>query len=247
MQTESIDSSLSDPSSAVASKDSSDGLAVSRRTMVDRQIKTFDVTDAALLARMLEVPRELFLPAELKPLAYSDSSLQLKSGAPGRTARTLLAPLVLARLIQGARVMESDKALVVAAGGGYSTALVAGLAAGVIALESDSELFERARASLDSFGLKGVRLLLGPLAAGAPDEGPFDVILIDGGVAANLDPLLAQLKNGGRLVTVQRLPDGAGKAVRYDKVDGALGYRILFDAAAPVLDPFKAAESFTFS
>ncbi len=94
--------------------------------MVDRQIKTFDVTDSALLARILEVPRELFLPAELKPLAYSDSSLQLKPGAPGQTQRTLLAPLILARLIQGARVMESDKALVVAAGVGYSTALLCG-------------------------------------------------------------------------------------------------------------------------
>jgi protein-L-isoaspartate(D-aspartate) O-methyltransferase len=251
MQTESIDSSVSGPSSGPASDASSappsDAWAVLRRTMVDRQIKTFDVTDAALLARMLDVPRELFLPAELKSLAYSDSSLLLKPGAPGQTPRTLLPPLILARLIQGARVMEGDKALVVAAAGGYSTALVAGLAAEVVALEADPALFEQARASLDAFGLQGVRLLLGPLAAGAASEAPFDVILIDGGVAANLDPLLAQLKNGGRLVTVQRLPDGTGKAVRYDKVDGALGYRILFDAAAPVLDPFKPAEAFTFS
>jgi protein-L-isoaspartate(D-aspartate) O-methyltransferase len=247
MQTESIDSSVSDPSSDVSADPALDLSAVSRRTMVDRQIKTFDVTDAALLARMLDVPRELFLPAELKPLAYSDSSLQVKPGAPGQTPRTLLPPLILARLIQGARVMESDKALVVAAGVGYSTALVAGLAADVVALEADPALFEQARASFDAFGLKGVRLILGPLAAGAASEAPFDVILVDGGVAANLDPLLAQLKNGGRLVAIQRLPDGTGKAVRYDKVDGALGYRILFDAAAPVLDPFKPAEAFTFS
>ncbi len=243
MRTESIESSVADPSSEA----SADAWAVSRRTMVDRQIKTFDVTDSALLARILEVPRELFLPAELKPLAYSDSSLQLKPGAPGQTQRTLLAPLILARLIQGARVMESDKALVVAAGVGYSTALLSGLAADVVALEADPALFDQARASLDAFGLKGVRLILGPLAAGADSEAPFDVILVDGGVAANLDPLLAQLKNGGRLVAIQRLPDGTGKAVRYDKVDGALGYRILFDAAAPVLDPFKPAAAFTFS
>jgi protein-L-isoaspartate(D-aspartate) O-methyltransferase len=242
MQTESIDSSVSDPAS-----NPEDASALARRTMVDRQIKTFDVTDAALLTRMLEVPRELFLPAELKPLAYSDSSLQLKPGASGQTARTLLPPLILARLIQGARVMLSDKALVVAAGGGYSTALLAGLAADVVALESDPALFAEARANLDAIGLKSVRLLLGPLAEGAPGEAPFDVILVDGGVAANLDPLLAQLKNGGRLVTVQRLPDGTGKAVRYDKMDGALGYRILFDAATPVLVPFKPAEAFTFS
>lgn len=220
--------------------------ALSRRTMVDRQIKTFDVTDAALLARMLEVPRELFLPAELAALAYSDSSLQQKTG-DGQAPRTLLPPLVLARLIQGARIEQSDRALVVPANGGYAVALVAGLAANVIAVESDRALFDRARSSLDACGLSGVRMVLGPLAEGAAREGPFDVILIDGGVAANLDPLFAQLKDGGRLVAVQRLADGVGKAVRYDKADGAVGYRILFDATAPVLDPFKPAEAFTFS
>lgn len=239
MQTESIDSSISAPSS--------DSSAAARRTMVDRQIKTFDVTDSALLARMLEVPRELFLPAEFKALAYSDSGLQLAPGAPGQAQRTLLPPLILARLIQGARVMEGDKALVVASAGGYSTALMAGLAADVVGLESDPALFEQSRANLDAFGVKGVRLAIGSLAAGVASEGPFDVILIDGGVAANLDPLLAQLKNGGRLVTVQRLADGTGKAVRYDKADNALGYRILFDATAPVLDSFAQAEAFTFS
>ncbi len=92
-----------------------------------------------------------------------------------------------------------------------------------------------------------MRTIRGPLAAGAPNEAPFDVILIDGGVAANLDSLLAQLKNGGRLVTVQRLADGTCKAVRYDKADGATGFRILFDAPAPVLDAFALKEEFTFS
>lgn len=235
MQNTSIDPSISDRS------------AFSRRTMVDCQIRTFDVTDSALLARMLDVPRERFLPPELEPVAYSDSSLQLKSDAPGAKPRSLLPPLILARLIQSARVLAGDKALVVAAAGGYSAALLAGLAADVVAVESDPALFEELRVNLDAFGLKNVRALLGPLGAGAPKEAPFDVILVDGGVAANLDPLLAQLKDGGRLVTVQRLADGVCKAVRYDKADGATGYRILFDASAPVLDAFQPAEEFTFS
>jgi protein-L-isoaspartate(D-aspartate) O-methyltransferase len=235
MQGEPIDPAITDLSAAL------------RRTMVDRQIITFDVTDSALLARMLAVPRELFLPAELKPFAYSDSSLSLKPGAVGGKARALLPPLILARLIQNAQIGRSDRALVVAAGGGYSTALVAGLAADVVALESDPDLLAQARVSLDAFGLKRVRTILGPLAAGTPAEAPFDVILVDGGVAANLDPLLAQLKDGGRLVAIQRLPDRTGKAVRYDKADGATGYRILFDAAASVLDAFEPAEEFNFS
>ena len=99
--------------------------AFSRRTMVERQIKTFDVTDAALLARMLETPRERFLPADLATLAYSDASLQVKRGEHGSKPRTLLAPLILARLIQGAVVLPGDKALVIASGTGYSTAILA--------------------------------------------------------------------------------------------------------------------------
>jgi protein-L-isoaspartate(D-aspartate) O-methyltransferase len=221
--------------------------AFSRRTMVDCQIKTFDVTDAVLLARMLEVPRERFLPADLAGLAYSDASLKVKTGEPGARPRTLLAPLVLARLLQGGRVLAGDKALVVASGTGYSTALLAGLAREVVAIESDVTLFEESRANLDAFGLARVQMLLGPLAAGAPHEAPFDLIFVNGGIEANLEPLFAQLKDGGRLLAVLRLPDGTGKAVRYDKAAGATGYRILFDASAPVLDAFRAAEEFTFA
>ena len=221
-----------------------------RRTMVECQIKTFDVTDPALLARMLEVPRELFLPVELAPLAYSDAGLQIKPGKPGQAPRFLLPPLVLARLIQGAEVLPSDKVLDLASATGYSAALLAGLADAVVALESDHALLEQTRSNLDRAGLTEVRTILGPLAAGAPSEAPFDVIFINGGVEANLEQLCAQLKEGGRLLAIQRLPDGqsgwASKAVRYEKIDGATGYRILFDAWTPVLEPFCMGEKFTF-
>lgn len=222
-----------------------------RRTMVDCQIRTFDVTDQALLARLFEVPRELFLPADLAPLAYSDAILQAKPSEPGAKSRPLLPPLVLARLIQGAGVLASDKVLDVAPATGYSTALLAGLAGAVTALESDEAFLARARANLDGFGLGRVRTVLGPLAEGAPKEAPFDVILINGGVEANLEPLLAQLREGGRLVAIERRHDdptgGASKAVRYERIDGATGYRVLFDASAPVLDAFRRADEFTFS
>ena len=241
-------SALRDPALRAAPADPAalDPSALARRTMVDCQIRTFDVTDAALLARMLETPRERFLPAALKPLAYSDASLRLPPGAPGAAPRSLTPPLILARLLQGARVMASDKALIVAAGCGYATALVAGLAHEVVALEADPALFAELRANLDGFGLGGVRALRGPLAAGAPDDAPFDLIVIDGAVAAHLAPLLGQLKDGGRLVTILRLADGTTKAVRYDKAAGAAGYRILFDAPAPVLEAFAPAAEFAF-
>lgn len=219
-----------------------------RQTMVDCQIRTFDVTDQRLLARMLEVPREEFLPPELAPLAYSDKALQVTRG---NERRTLLPPLILARLIQGARVGPADSVLDVGPAMGYSTALLAGLAGRVIALESEPSLHNDLRANLDAAGLGMVHARLGPLAEGAPAEAPFDVIFIHGAVEANLDALFAQLKDGGRLLAVKPLPRDltgrAGKAVRYEKVDGATGFRVLFDASAPVLDAFRQSEQFTFS
>jgi protein-L-isoaspartate(D-aspartate) O-methyltransferase len=218
-----------------------------RRTMVDCQIRTFDVTDQPLLARMLDVPREHFLPPELAPLAYSDTSLQVK---PGGERRTLLPPLVLARLIQGASVGPTDSVLDVGAATGYSTALLAGLAGRVVALESEHALYNELRSNLDSFGLTKVRTVQAPLSEGAPKDAPFDVIFINGAVDANLDALFAQLKDGGRLVALKPLSGDltgrASKAVRYEKIEGGTGYRALFDASAPILDAFRRDEQFTF-
>jgi protein-L-isoaspartate(D-aspartate) O-methyltransferase len=218
-----------------------------RRTMVDCQIRTFDVTDQPLLARMLEVPREDFLPPELAPLAYSDTGLQVKTGGE---RRTLLPPLVLARLIQGAGVRSADKVLDVGAATGYSSALLAGLAGRVVALESDPSLYNELRSNLDAFGLVKVESVLAPLSEGAPKEAPFDVIFINGAIEANLDALFAQLKDGGRLVALKPLSGDltgrASKAVRYEKIDGGIGYRVLFDASAPILDAFRRDEQFTF-
>ncbi|HEY8032173.1 MAG TPA: protein-L-isoaspartate O-methyltransferase [Methylocella sp.] len=240
------DSSLEDAGAA----DRLSQAALRRRTMVDCQIRTFDVTDQPLLARMLEVPREHFLPGELAPLAYSDIGLQLKPVGPGGESRTLLPPLVLARLIQGAGVASTDNVLDVGAATGYSSALLAGLAGRVVALESERSYYDSLRSNLAAAGLAKVQTILGPLAVGAPEEAPFDLIFVNGTVEANLDALFAQLKEGGRLLTFKRLPGDptgrAGKAVRFEKIGGATGYRALFDAFAPVLEEFRQDEKFAF-
>ena len=225
--------------------------AALRQTMVDCQIRTFGVTDPKVLARLLAVPREQFLPEDKASLAYSDLALQLPPAASGSEARWLLPPLILARLLQGAEVNHGDIVLDVAPGTGYSTALLAGLASRVVALESELPLYDALRSNLGTLGLGNAQAQLGPLAVGAPDEGPFDIILINGKVEANLDALYAQLKDGGRLLTLESVAGDqsgrAGKAVRCQKTGKAIGYRILFDAAAPVLQEFKKSEQFIFS
>src|SRR5579863_991569 len=87
-----------------------------RRTMVDCQIRTFGVTDRAVIARFLEVPREIFVPAQSKALAYSDLALRIGTPKPGRESRRLLTPMVLARLMQEAEVNSDDKVLDIASG-----------------------------------------------------------------------------------------------------------------------------------
>lgn len=222
-----------------------------RRTMVDCQVRTFDVTDQALLARMIEVPREMFLPQELAQFAYSDASLEIRPGEHSGTRRVLPPPLVLARLIQSAGIRSTDKVLDVGSAGGYAAAVLAGLCGKVFTLESDRLLHEFTRANLYALGLTAVETVCGPHARGVPGKTPFDAIVVDGAVETGLDSLLVQLKDGGRLVTILKSPDDpsgrAGKAVVYERADRSASYRTLFDAAAPVLEGFEKAPEFIFA
>lgn len=224
--------------------------ATQRQTMVDCQIRTFDVTDQRLIARLLAVPRERFVPDAVRALAYSDVALEMIEPGVRPPARTLLTPMVLARLIQGGRVVASDRVLDVAPGGGYSTTILAGLGASVVALEDTSALRQELESRLASVGLGRVQVIERSLEQGVAEASPFDVILVNGAVEVGLDKLLAQLAEGGRLVAIRRDPvDPAGraaKAMAWEKRNGEIGTRYLFDASAPVLPAFRRPPSFNF-
>ncbi len=223
--------------------------AIQRQTMVDCQIRTFEVTDQRLIARLMAVPREQFVPDAVRVLAYSDVGLEMtENGGSGK--RYLLPPLVLARLIQGGRVLARDRVLDVAAGGGYSTAILAGLATQVVALEDTSGLRQELESRLAAVGLGRVQVIERTLDQGVAEAGPFDVIVVNGAVESGLDGLLRQLAEGGRLVAILRDPvdptGRAAKAMAWEKRNGEIGTRYLFDASAPVLPAFKRPPAFTF-
>lgn len=230
-----------------AAVDSKPDFVALRRTMVDCQIRTFGVTDRAVIAQFLEVPRELYVPAQAKVLAYSDLSLKIEG--PGEESRRLLAPMVLARLLQDAEVKEEDKVLDVAPGTGYSTAILAGLAKDVTALEADSQSQKVVAANLAGAGLN-VPVIAGPLPDGAADLAPFDLIFVNGAVEGRLEILFGQLREGGRLIALSRVasdPDRyACHAIRFEKIAGQISSRILFDATAPLLSAFREAPQFVF-
>jgi protein-L-isoaspartate(D-aspartate) O-methyltransferase len=224
-------------------KERSDATAVLRRTMVDRQLRPFDVTDVPLLQRFLDLPRELFLPKDLGPLAYSDLPVTLRP-----EGRVLEAPLVLARLLQFAGVRETHKVLDIAGGAGYPAAILAGLAQEVVALESSPKLAEEARANLLAVGVSNASVETGRLEKGVVHKGPFDVIIIHGRVEQGLDDLFAQLAPNGRLIAFRKsATDGAERVVMFELSDGKPAGEIpLFDAGAPLLPDFEKPQSFVF-
>jgi protein-L-isoaspartate(D-aspartate) O-methyltransferase len=215
--------------------------AAARRTMVDGQLRTFDITDQNVLAAVLAIPRERFVPLAAAGIAYQDSEIVVG----GHGHRRMLKPMVLAKMLQSAEISPSDHVLDVGSGTGYSAAVMGKLAAQVVALEEDPALVRHARQNLDSIGAHNVSVAEGCLANGWPAVAPYDVIVLDGGAETVPPALLAQLKPSGRLVGVV----GSGpapKATVYRLVEGQFSGWPVFDASAPLLPGFERPPAFHF-
>lgn len=202
---------------------------VARANMVESQVRPNGITDQRIIAAMAAIPRENFVPAARRGIAYVDDDLEI---APGRY---LTEPMVFARLVQLAGIKSGDKVLHVGAATGYGTAVLARMGCRVVALESDAGLAAMARDNLA--GETGVAIAEGPLAEGRKAEAPFDVIVIEGRAAEVPEGLLAQLADGGRLVAVVGESEPA-KACIWTVKGTARGLRAAFDAASPALPGF---------
>jgi protein-L-isoaspartate(D-aspartate) O-methyltransferase len=213
--------------------------AAARRMMVDGQVRTSDVTDQRIIAAMLELPRERFVPERSAALAYIDRDLGVGD------KRFLLKPMVLAKLLQAAEIRMGDRVLDVGCATGYAAAVLARLARSVTALECEAALAPIARGNLAAAGAHEVEVVTGALPGGWAAGAPYDVILLEGATEIAPQALLAQLKDGGRLVGVLGRPP-ASKAVRYTATEGQASAVPVFDASAPVLPGFAAVPAFVF-
>lgn len=217
--------------------------AQARRTMVDSQLRTYDVTDRALLAAMGETPRERYMPGGRESFAYIDRNITLTT-PDSADPRVMLTPMVLGRLIQALEIEPNTRVLDAAAGFGYASAVMRRLGAQVTALETTEELASEARKRLAE-DAQDVVVKTGSLLRGLPDEAPFDAILINGAVSDRPEALLQQLAEGGRLACLTS-GDGAGRAVVYVRTGDAFGVRTVLDATAPLLAEFRPAPAFVF-
>ncbi|MEI6485466.1 MAG: protein-L-isoaspartate O-methyltransferase [Sphingomonadales bacterium] len=207
--------------------------AALRQTMVDTQLKTVGVTDAALLAAFASVPREPFLPAALAGLAHADAAHEVAVG------RCLLAPLALALLLQHAAVTPGQRVLVVGSASGYSAAILARMGASVTALEHDPALVAMAAAA-------GVASVSGPLADGWAAAAPYDLVLFEGAIAGVSPAIAGQLAPGGRIAAVLRQA-GVGRGYVGPITAAGQPAGLPFnEMAAPDLPGFGARREFAF-
>lgn len=202
-----------------------------RHAMVASQLRTNGVNDARLVSAMARVPREDYLPADQRAMAYRDQLLPIGGG------RHQNSPLATGLLLTNANIVAGERVLLVGAAGGYTAALIAALGGSVVALE-DTALANAAP-------LAGVETVSGPLAAGWADGGPYDLIVIDGAVEHVPEALVGQLKLGGRVVSgvldrgVTRLATGVRSA-------GGFGLTDFLDLECAILPGFTRPQTFQF-
>jgi protein-L-isoaspartate(D-aspartate) O-methyltransferase len=211
--------------------------ATRRTMMVDTQIRPSDVTKFPIIDAMLSVPRETFVPRELREAAYVGENVDL--GA----ARVVLEPRTLAKMLDILDIQGDELVLDIGVALGYSSAVIARMAEAVVAVEEDGAMLSEAQGLLVEHGADNVILHEAPLAEGAAEHGPYDVIIVQGAVEHVPEGLTGQLKDGGRIACL--FMEGALGAVRVGyKIDGHMNWRFSFNAGAPVLPGFERHAAF---
>lgn len=210
-----------------------------RDLMVETQVRPNDVTDTGILHAMRTLPRERFVPAAKRALAYADFEAE---AAPGRV---LMRPRDLSKLLQALAPRAHERALEIAGATGYGAAVLASCCKEVVTLDPDPELSFAARAALESVGALNAKTVSTTAADGWADAAPYDIILLNGAAEFVPDAWLKQLAPGGRLGVIVR-QGAAGSARIYARTGDTIAFHVAFDAAPPVAPGLARAPTFAF-
>ena len=168
--------------------------AAQRQRMVEKQLKPRGIKDERVLTAMSKVPREEFIPADARAAAYEDGPL------PIGYDQTISQPYVVAFMTEQLRPKPGDRVLEIGSGSGYQAAILAELVADVYTIEIVEPLAKTAEATLKRLGYKNVHINVGDGYKGWPKEAPFDAIIVTCAPEQVPQPLIDQLKDGGRMV-----------------------------------------------
>lgn len=165
-----------------------------RERMVERQLAARGIIDPAVLDAMRTVPREGFVPMDLRAFAYDDEPL------PIAESQTISQPFMVASMIVAARIRRGDRVLEIGAGSGYAATVMAQMGAVIHTIERHPKLANAAREHLRAHGFRDVEVRTGDGTLGLPEAAPFDAIVASACGPAIPPPWREQLTIGGRLV-----------------------------------------------
>ena len=168
--------------------------ATQRQRMVERQLKSRDIKDERVLAAMAKVPREEFIPEDARSDAYEDGAL------PIGYDQTISQPYIVAFMTEQLQPRPSDRVLEIGSGSGYQAAILAELVEDVYTMDIVEPLAKTAEATLQRLGYKNVHVKVGDGYKGWPEEAPFDAVIVTCAPEKVPQPLVDQLKEGGRMV-----------------------------------------------
>lgn len=211
-----------------------------RTTMVDCQVRPSDVTKYPIIDALLTVPREEFVPAAKRSVAYMGEHIALGQSRVVLDARTF------AKMLDAVNIQPNELVLDLGCGFGYSSAVMAKMAEAVVGVEADETMANEASELLAANGIDNAMVVQADLTEGAPKHGPYCVIVLQGAAQTIPDAIIDQLKVGGRIVAIRQ--DGsAGECKIGLKRENGMDWRNVFAANAPVLPGFTKEKEFTFS
>ncbi len=211
-----------------------------RLSMINNQLRTWDVHDEAVLAVMQRLPRDHFAPAPYQQVAYADGPIPIGQG------QLMLPPKWVGRALQSLRLHSADTVLEIGTGTGYLTDCLAHLCFHVYSIEIDPNLHEKAKERLGKHSCPNVDLFCQDGSHGLEGHGPYDVIISTAAFPTFPEALAAQLQEGGRIFCV--IGDApAMQACVFTRLAGETWAKtVLFETDIPKIRSSETAQAFQF-